>query len=101
MSRMTRTQWEDRHRRVPDKATIQRALWREVRRRMLEAGVIQRKPPKEKKTWFFDYDGRQGEVSAHTRSEARAEVKRITGSKKLHLPLVLYVVADDPGPVSQ
>lgn len=99
MSRMTKTQWEDRHRRVPDKATLQRALWREVRRRMLEAGVIKRKPPKEKKEWLWNYDGRHGAVFAHTRSEARSEVKKQVG--KLKLPLVLYVVADDSGAVSQ
>lgn len=98
MSRMTRTQWEDKHRRPPDKETLKRALWREVRRRLLEKGIIERKPPKAKKEWLWVYDGRHGSVWAHTRSDARGEVKKQVG--KLKLPLVLYV-ANDSGTVSE
>ena len=48
------------------------------------------KPRKVPATWVWTIDGRSGTVVAHTRSEAKARVKDITGLK--HLPTELNLV---------
>lgn len=101
MSRMTLQQWQERN--VPrlSKASIKQRrmelISKAVRKYMLDKGFVIKKPPKEKKVWAYKYAVLTGTVLAHTRSEARAEVKKATGYKTLNLPLTLYTV-DGPEP---
>lgn len=95
MSRNTLREWQERN--VPrlSKASIKQKraelMAKAVKKYLFDKGVVVKKPPKEKKSWIFEYGQFVGGVLAHTRSEARAEIKKVVRVKSLDPTLLRYL----------
>lgn len=97
MHRMSLQEWQERNTPRVSKATAKAQyitrVRREVVKRLLAGGYITKRPAKVKKRWQFTLGGADvetaGFVNAHTRSEARCEIKRVLNVK--HLPLGIHI----------
>ncbi len=49
-------------------------IFRDIRRKMVANGEIESQPPS---IWEWKYGGKYGSVKAHTKSEARAAMKKV------------------------
>ena len=59
-------------------------VWRDIKRKMIANGEIEKKVPA---VWEWRLEEKSGSVTAHTKGEAKAQIKRILGlSKKKKLP---------------
>lgn len=59
-------------------------VWRDIRRKMIANGEIERKVPA---IWEWRFEEKSGSVTAHTKGEAKAQIKRLLGTpKKKKLP---------------
>jgi hypothetical protein len=91
MARMNRmehyTAMMSRQRPTPVKFTrneINEFIRRHFKRRMIEQGLLPAKVEKPPKfVWGFSYEGEHSSVTANTRSEARAKIKKLLGLKRL------------------
>jgi hypothetical protein len=91
--RMTRDQFAQamqRPQRKPSLRETARLMALRARQAMVKGGLI---VAKQKTQWLWgDGNGSGGQVFAHTRSEARSEVKKALGIKKGRMPVGVALI---------
>ncbi len=54
-------------------------IWQDIKRKMIANGEIERKVPA---IWEWGFEEKSGSVTAHTKGEAKAQIKRLLGIPK-------------------